>query len=100
MKEGQTEEITLKPTEAYGDNNPKLVKKLPRNHLPTDPEPKVGMMLAIRLPNGVQIPARIAAVSKEEITLDLNHPLVGKTLHFKIKLLEISSSQNPRVTPP
>ena len=41
-------------------------------------------------PQGKRFPATIAQISDEEITLDLNHPLAGKALNFKVKLLEIS----------
>jgi len=91
MEKGDEKEITLKPSEAYGDHNLELVKKVPKEHLPKDKELKTGMMLLMKLPNGAQIPAKIAEVSDKEVTLDLNHPLVGKTLVFKIKIADISS---------
>ncbi len=90
MEKGQEKEITIKPEEAYGQHNDQLIKKIPREQLPKEPEPKKGMMLAIGTPDGKQFPATIVEVTDKEITLDLNHPLAGKTLHFKIKLVEIS----------
>ncbi|MFH1637470.1 MAG: peptidylprolyl isomerase [Candidatus Woesearchaeota archaeon] len=90
MKKGEEKEITLKPEEAYGQKNPQMVKKVPREQLPKDQEPKAGMMLMITLPTGQNMPAMIAEVSPEDVTLDLNHPLAGKTLIFKIKVVEIS----------
>ncbi len=91
MKKEKEKEITLKPLEAYGDHNPQLVKKIPKEHLPKDKELKTDMMLLMQLPNGAQIPAKIIEVGDKEVTLDLNHPLVGKTLIFKIKIADISS---------
>ena len=91
MEKGQEKEITLKPAEAYGEYNPKLMKKLPREQLPKEPEPKSGMILVITTPDGRQFPALIKEVAGNEVTIDLNHPLAGKTLHFKIKVVDISS---------
>lgn len=89
MEKGEEKEVTIKPEQAYGDPNPEMVKKIPREQLPKDQEPKAGMMLIMSLPNGQQLPAKITEVSDKEVTLDLNHPLAGKTLKFKLKVVEI-----------
>ena len=94
MKKGEEKEVSIPPEKAYGPNNPALVKKIPRNQFPpTEKELKPGMILVIGLPNGQQIPSRIVDVNSEELVLDLNHPLAGKTLKFKLKLLEIETSK-------
>jgi len=87
LKSGEETEVTLKPAEAYGELREDLVKEVPRTQLPPGPELKVGMMLMVGLPNGAQIPAKIAEVKPETVKIDLNHPLAGKTLIFKLKLL-------------
>jgi len=88
MEKGQEKEITVKPAEGYGDPNPELLKKFPKEKLPKDPEPKQGMYLTLSTQDGKQIPARIKEVGDNDVTIDLNHPLAGKTLKFKIKILE------------
>lgn len=90
MKKGEEKEITLQPSDAYGEPNPQLIKKVHKEQLPKEPEPKPGMILVIALPDGRKFPAMIKSVDNEEVTIDLNHPLAGKTLHFKIKVVEIS----------
>ena len=90
MEKGEEKEITLQPAEAYGDHNPQLIKKIPRDKLPEGQEPKPGMMLSLGTPDGKQFPARITEVDDKEISIDLNHPLAGKVLKFKIKVVEIS----------
>ena len=91
MKKGEEKKIVIPAKEAYGEVRAELNKKVPRQQLPQDQEPKVGMVLAIGMPNGQQFPARIIAVTKDDVTLDLNHPLAGKTLHFRLKVAEISA---------
>ena len=91
MKEGEEKKIVIPAKEAYGEVKAELNKKVPRKQLPQDQEPKVGMILAVGLPNGQQFPARIVEVTTEDVTIDLNHPLAGKTLHFRIKVAEISA---------
>jgi FKBP-type peptidyl-prolyl cis-trans isomerase 2 len=38
---------------------------------------------------GQPFQAKVANVGTEEVTLDLNHPLAGKTLHFDVEILEV-----------
>jgi len=90
MKKGEEKNIKLQPSEAYGDVNPQLFKKIEREHLPKDQEPQVDMILAINLPNGMQVPAAITEITPKDVTINLNHPLAGKTLNFKIKVVEIN----------
>lgn len=91
MKKGDEKDIKLKPEEAYGQHNPQLIKKIPKEQLPKEPEPKAGMVLAMKLPNGAQLPAKITEVTDKKVTIDINHPLAGKNLNFKIKVVDISS---------
>ncbi|MFH1399753.1 MAG: peptidylprolyl isomerase [Candidatus Woesearchaeota archaeon] len=91
MKKGEEKTFKLQPAEAYGDINAQLVRQIPRDKIPIDQEPKPGMMLIMQLPNGAQAPVKIAAVDDQSITLDLNHPLAGKVLNFKIKIVDITS---------
>ncbi len=90
MKKGEEKEIKLQAKDAYGERNDQLLKKVPKEQLPKDPLPKVGMMVGLSSPQGQQIPAKIIEVTDKEITIDLNHPLSGKSLSFKIKVVEDS----------
>lgn len=92
MKKGEEKEFTLKPEEAYGERRAELEQEIPKDKLPPVPEGqeiKEGMMLVMGTPDGRQMPVKITKVGKSKITLDLNHPLAGKTLIFKIKILDV-----------
>ena len=89
MDVGDEKEFQLQPQEAYGEYNDQLIKKVPKDQLPKTEELKEGMMLILGLPNGVQIPASVLEVTEDEVTIDLNHPLAGKVLNFKVKIVEI-----------
>lgn len=89
MKVGEEKDVKLSVADAYGEYNPQMVRKVPKAQLPKDQEPKVGMILMVGLPNGMQVPVKIVAVDAESVSIDLNHPLAGKALNFKIKVVEI-----------
>jgi FKBP-type peptidyl-prolyl cis-trans isomerase 2 len=90
MKIGEEKEVKIPPEEAYGTYNPEFVKEMPREVFPEDQDIQPGMMFMVALQDGRQIPVRISEVSEEYVTVDLNPPLAGKTLIFKIKVLEIA----------
>jgi FKBP-type peptidyl-prolyl cis-trans isomerase 2 len=87
MNVSEEKEVTLQPEEAYGQPNPEAVQKVPKDKFPA--EAKEGMMIGIPLPNGQQIPAKIEKIGETEVTLDMNHPMAGKVLIFKIKIVSI-----------
>jgi FKBP-type peptidyl-prolyl cis-trans isomerase 2 len=90
MKLGEEKKFTIAPAEAYGEVNPKLIKKVSRKEIPQDREPEVGMSLVMGTPEGKQMQALITVVTPEYIMLDLNYPLAGKALTFQIKVIKIS----------
>jgi len=87
MKANEEKEVTLKPEEAYGPRNEKAIQKVPKDKFPA--EAKEGMMIGVPLPNGQQIPAKIEKIDEKSVTIDMNHPMAGKTLVFKIKVVEV-----------
>ena len=92
MKLDEEKEIKIPPEEAYGEYNPEYVKEMPKEVFPKEQEIQEGMMFLLNLPNGRQVPVRISEVTEDTVTVDLNPPLAGKTLIFKIKILEIEEN--------
>lgn len=90
MKLNEEKKFNISMDKAYGPYNDQLVQMVSRDQLPKEHEPKIGMVLMMKLPNGQQFPARITEVSDSDVKLDLNHPLAGKDLVFKIKVVGIN----------
>lgn len=94
-KVGDEFSIELQPSEAYGEFHPKLKHKIERNQFPKDSQPEAGMLLRIDAPDGNCSVARIIEVDDEFVTIDMNHPLAGKILNFKIKIVEVGCEPDP-----
>ncbi|VUT24505.1 MAG: FKBP-type peptidyl-prolyl cis-trans isomerase [Candidatus Methanolliviera sp. GoM_oil] len=88
MEVGEETEIRLKPMEAYGEHDPSLVKDVPRDQIPIE-DLSEGVTLLMVSPKEDQIPAQVVKVTDELVVLDMNHPLAGTSLNFKIKVVEI-----------
>lgn len=90
MEKGEKKEVTLKPDQAYGERNDQLTQEIPNNQLPEGLEPKTGMQLESKTPDGRQFRVTIAEVKENSIIIDANHPLAGRDLVFEIELVEIA----------
>lgn len=90
MLVGEEKKFTIPIAEAYGESNPKLIQKVPREKIPQDQEPQVGMGLIVGAPGEQPMRAFITEVTPEHVTLDMNHPLAGQALTFQIKVVKIS----------
>jgi len=80
------------PDEGYGPRHEGRVMKVPREQLPSQLDPKVGMVLQAQADNGQVVPVWITEVADEAITVDGNHPLAGKALHFEVTVKEVRAA--------
>lgn len=89
MQVDEEKTIEIKAIDAYGDIRDELIHELPKSTVPSSIDPKVGMNLVSKTKDGKEIPLVVTKISDETITVDANHPLAGKDLTFKVKLVEI-----------
>ena len=90
MSADQEKEIKIDSKDAYGEKNDQLKQKIPLDKLPDNlKQAKKGMYLKLQAPNGHMMNALISDLDEKEMTLDLNHPLAGKNLIFKVKVVGI-----------
>ena len=89
MAVGESKSVRIEPEQAYGPRHDQLMQQVPRDQLPDDLTPEVGMALQSQSPDGQVMVLMVAAVDEETITVDANHPLAGQALNFDIELVEI-----------
>jgi len=90
MDEGEKKSITVEPERAYGEYNDQGVVQVPRENLPEDIQPEEGMMLQLNTPEDQVVYVTVTEIDDQNVTLDANHPLAGKTLNFDIELIQIN----------
>lgn len=87
---GDTATVTIPPEEAYGERSEERVIAISPEQIPLGVEVQVGQQLELRDESGQGIPVVVAAVTDEQVVLDANHMLAGKTLIFDITLVSVS----------
>lgn len=90
MTVGDKKTADIPSAEAYGDKRDDMMVPVPKDKVPEEIKPEVGMQLSMQQPDGQALPVLVAEVNDDHIVLDANHPLAGKDLNFEIELVEIS----------
>ena len=89
MEVGEVKKIHLMPEEAYGEKNPDAIITVPISELAGSEELKVDDMVYLQNVYGQPFPAKVTALTENDITFDANHEMAGKELNFKIELVEV-----------
>jgi FKBP-type peptidyl-prolyl cis-trans isomerase 2 len=89
MEAGSVKTVSIPPEEAYGEYLDDHVIEVDKGQVPDTITPEIGMGLELHSTDGQTIDVVITRIDGDNITLDANHPLAGKTLTFEINLLEI-----------
>jgi len=89
MAIGESKAIVIPAPEAYGERNPDLVQTINREQFSLGGiVPAVGMSIEMQTSEG-SIPLVITELNEASVTLDANHPLAGRDLHFDLMLVAI-----------
>lgn len=84
MAPGESKTVTLGPDKAFGERDEELKISLARAQFPEEFQPETGMVIHLRTPAGEALPAMIVGFTDENVDLDLNHPLAGKTVTYDV----------------
>ncbi len=80
---GETVQAIVPPEKGYG---PRVgeAQAVPRSSFPEGADIQPGMRVVAQDEQGTQIPFFVIEVATDTVTIDLNHPLAGETLHFEV----------------
>ena len=87
---GDAIDVTVGPDEAYGRKTEKLVRNLPLRKL-AEKNPQVGRRYRAQLDDGIAM-VLVTGVKGDYVTIDGNHPLADKTLHFAVKVATVRAA--------
>ncbi len=90
MKVNEKKTIEIPKEEAYGEVMQELFHKVPKDQLPGEIKPEVGMGLMAQNPDGTERQLRVAQVADDHIVVDANHPLAGQDLVFELEVVAIN----------
>lgn len=91
-----TFDVTVEPKDAYGEYNEEMVQVVPRSAFEGVESVEPGMAFTAQTQGG-PVQLMVTGVEGDDITVDPNHPLSGKTLGFTGKIIEIRDATEEEV---
>ncbi len=92
MSVGESKKVEVSPKEGYGELDDEAILEIPREEFPENVPLQPGIELEITDDEGDTMFAQIVEVGDENILLDTNHPLAGKTLHFDVTVTSLRAA--------
>ncbi|OUU39495.1 MAG: peptidylprolyl isomerase [Cellvibrionales bacterium TMED49] len=77
----------IPPERAFGQYNMQNVQRIPRKQFPRQ-DFELGAVFSFQNGDG-ELPGVVLSLSDEDIVVDFNHPLAGKSIVFKVKIFNI-----------
>jgi len=87
MEKGEGKEITVPAEKGFGKRKEELVMKVAKDVF-EGKKLEVGQKISVETREGRTRSAQVMKIGEDRVTLDSNHPLAGKELIFKIKVVE------------
>lgn len=91
MKAGEKGQWDVPPEKAFGMPNPNNQQTMQRSEFPDDMELAEGLVVSFADANKSELPGVVAELSDNEVVIDFNHPLAGKTLNFEVQVLSVTA---------
>lgn len=89
LMKGSNETFQIPQEEGFGAHNPQNVQTFKKKDFADDTDFSEGMMFTFADAAGGELPGVLQKVEGESVYIDFNHPLAGKTLSFKVEIIDV-----------
>ena len=89
--------VTIPPAEAYGEYSEDRVQQVPIEAFAEMGDIEPGMMVSAQSGEG-RINLMITEIGEEQVTVDANHPMAGKSLTFEVTVASIRDASEEEIS--
>ena len=93
MSAGERRMFVVPPEEAFGQPNDDNVQYLPRAQFEDEPELEIGLVYSFADAAGGEVPGMIVSFDTQEVVVDFNHPLSGRTILFDVLIHRVEPAE-------
>jgi len=87
-KAGDSFKVSIQPEDGYGVVTEEALIEVSLEHMPEEAR-QPGLMLTAVGPQSQELQGMVATVGDTTATIDFNHPLAGRVLHFEGTILRV-----------
>lgn len=95
-QEGEALQVTIEPRDAYGEIDPELIQKVPREAFAGVEDLQEGMQFQTG-EGSRTLNITVREVGDDEVTIDANHPLAGRVLHFDLRIEAVRKADDEEI---
>lgn len=89
MKAGDKASYQVSPEKAFGQRNPNNLQTFKRHEFSADMVLDPGVMISFADARQQELPGVVSRVEGDEVEVDFNHPLSGRTLTFDVEIIDV-----------
>jgi len=93
MSPGERQMFVVPPENAFGQPNENNVQVIPREQFEDDVDLEIGMVFAFEDAGGGELPGMVVTIDDDEVTVDFNHPLSGRTILFDVQIHRVEPAE-------
>ena len=79
------------PAQGYGEREDARTLTVGLSQFPDPKQVQLGAQFGMQTDQGAHM-ATVTAVVGDQVTMDLNHPLAGETLHFVVEVVDVKEA--------
>jgi FKBP-type peptidyl-prolyl cis-trans isomerase SlpA len=90
LSSGQETQALVPPEAAFGQPHPQNVQYFKRSDFDADMDLQEGLIVSFADAARAELPGVIKNVTDTEVMVDFNHPLAGRSLLFKVHIIDVA----------
>ncbi len=94
LSEGDKRTVRVAPEDAFGQQNPGNVQMFKKAQFAQAGDLETGMVVSFQDAAGTELPGVIVEVLDDQVKVDFNHPLAGKSLDFEVEIIGIEAASH------
>ncbi|TWI54325.1 FKBP-type peptidyl-prolyl cis-trans isomerase SlpA [Pseudomonas duriflava] len=88
LPEGAKTSLTILPEQGFGQPNPQNLQTMPRENFESM-DLSTGLLIIFTDAAGGEMPGVVKTFDEQNVVIDFNHPLAGRTLTFDVEIIAI-----------